>query len=204
MSQSLRERQRMLVREEILQTAHTLLGQKGLAVSMDELASSVGVSKPTLYSYFPTKEDLLAEAILHELQPLLQLFEAELATEQSALAGLSLLLQTIITFKSDTQTVLLRSPNPELARLVKHNQQIVENFRRMHQIVRELVQRGIEQAEIVPSLDVQAIAALFFSLALSIQPATSAPHSQEDPHAGLAADSAAIVQLFQRAIQRSH
>jgi|GEM_PF-1955064 AcrR family transcriptional regulator len=202
MTQSLRERQRMLVREEILQTAHTLLGQKGFAVSMDELASCVGVSKPTLYSYFPTKEDLLVEAILHELRPLLHLFEAELAAEQSALASLVLLLQTVISFKSDTQTVLLRSPNPELTRLVKNNQQIIESFQRMHQIVQELVQRAIDQAEIDPSLDLQAIVALFFSLALSVHPPTNA--AQADPHAGLAADTASIVQLFQRAVQQSH
>lgn len=202
MSQSLRERQRMIVREEILQTAQTLLAQKGLAVSMDELASCVGVSKPTLYSYFPTKEDLLAESMLHELQPLSLLFEEDLPADQSALARLVLLLRTVIDFKSDTQTVLLRSHNPELARLIKNNQQIVERFRRMHLSVRELVQRGIDQAEIEPSLNIQATVALFFSLALSIQASPSAAPLAEE--SGLAAEPSAIVQLFQRAIQRSH
>jgi AcrR family transcriptional regulator len=61
MAHSLRERRRQMLREEILEATHQLLTERGYAaMSMDDLAARVGVSKPTLYNQFPTKEDLIA------------------------------------------------------------------------------------------------------------------------------------------------
>ena len=54
MTVSLRERRRQLLYDEILTAVGELLGEKGYsAMSMDELAARVGISKPTLYSIFP-------------------------------------------------------------------------------------------------------------------------------------------------------
>ncbi len=50
-------------REEIVQHAIRLFAQRGVhTVSTRHIAEAVGVSQPTLYAYFPTKDALLIEA----------------------------------------------------------------------------------------------------------------------------------------------
>jgi AcrR family transcriptional regulator len=49
-------------REEILDAAQTLFGQKGVhAVSTRQIAELAGISQPALYAYFATKDDIAAE-----------------------------------------------------------------------------------------------------------------------------------------------
>ena len=50
-------------REEILAAAVTLFASEGVhAVSTRQIAQAVGISQPTLYAYFATKDDILNEA----------------------------------------------------------------------------------------------------------------------------------------------
>jgi len=45
--------------EQTLETAHAMFAEKGYgAVTMDEIAAAVGVTKPLLYNYFGNKEQL--------------------------------------------------------------------------------------------------------------------------------------------------
>jgi AcrR family transcriptional regulator len=54
-------------RDAILEAAAALLLDQGLAaVSMDEVASHAGVSKATIYRWWPTKETLALDALFHE------------------------------------------------------------------------------------------------------------------------------------------
>lgn len=51
---------RALMRDDILAAARQLLAENGVAgLSMRSLGRAVGVSAPTLYEYFPAKEDVL-------------------------------------------------------------------------------------------------------------------------------------------------
>src|SRR5947209_19752015 len=59
------EKQLLKRKEETLDTAARLLTERGYAnLNMDELAEEVGISKPTLYQYFNSKEELIAEAMI--------------------------------------------------------------------------------------------------------------------------------------------
>jgi AcrR family transcriptional regulator len=54
-------------RQAILQAAAELLLERGLAeVSMDAVAAQAGVSKATIYRWWPTKETLALDALYHE------------------------------------------------------------------------------------------------------------------------------------------
>jgi AcrR family transcriptional regulator len=70
----LRERQTALARTAILEALRTHL-ERGDAddVSMDQLAQDAGVSRRTLYRYFPTRADLLAAAAAWIRQDVLEL-----------------------------------------------------------------------------------------------------------------------------------
>jgi AcrR family transcriptional regulator len=57
-------------REAILAAAAELLLERGLgAVSMDAVAEQAGVSKATIYRWWPTKETLALDALYHEWAP---------------------------------------------------------------------------------------------------------------------------------------
>jgi AcrR family transcriptional regulator len=70
---------REVLRAQILTAAADLFGERRFrAATLDDLARRVGMSKPTLYGYFRSKEDLLA-AIFHRT---MSLFEERLAAIQ--------------------------------------------------------------------------------------------------------------------------
>ena len=53
-----RARQRQRRREELLDAADRVIQQRGTSVSMDEIASEAGITKPVLYRHFGDKEGL--------------------------------------------------------------------------------------------------------------------------------------------------
>lgn len=62
--------QMLQAREDaIIQTASALLAQKGFeAMTVDEVAATVGIAKASLYKHFPSKEDLAAAAMVKLMQ----------------------------------------------------------------------------------------------------------------------------------------
>lgn len=61
---SFRERQQQAREEAILEAAVELLTTKGYAaMTMDDVATAVGISKATLYQHFPSKEELAVRVV---------------------------------------------------------------------------------------------------------------------------------------------
>lgn len=66
---ALRERQRQLREDVILQAAHSLIAEQGYTeMNMDELATRAGVSKATLYQHFPSKEEVAINVIVRAMR----------------------------------------------------------------------------------------------------------------------------------------
>jgi AcrR family transcriptional regulator len=62
---SLRDRQRQLREEAILETANRLLSEKGYqGMTMDDLANRVGIAKGSLYQHFRSKDELVGVALV--------------------------------------------------------------------------------------------------------------------------------------------
>jgi len=58
------EARREVVRAEIIATAQRVFTRRGVrATSMGQIAEEVGVGRPALYHYFPSKDDLVAATI---------------------------------------------------------------------------------------------------------------------------------------------
>ena len=52
--------------EQMLDTAHELFADRGYAaVTMDEIATAAGITKPLIYNYFGSKEGLFASCLAH-------------------------------------------------------------------------------------------------------------------------------------------
>lgn len=66
---TLRERQRQLREDVILDAAQELMVEQGYAdMSMDDLAARVGISKATLYHHFSSKEELAIKVIVRAMR----------------------------------------------------------------------------------------------------------------------------------------
>src|ERR1700687_5687240 len=62
---SLKDRQRQMCETAILEAAHRLLAEKGYqGMTMDDLATRVGIAKGSLYQHFRSKEELLGVALV--------------------------------------------------------------------------------------------------------------------------------------------
>src|SRR5215216_2455897 len=101
---NLRERRRQMLRDEILDAARMLIAEKGyITMSMDELAVQAGISKPTLYSHFTTKDELVVATAVREMEQVITLIEAR-ADGQTPLQWLITLMRTIIKHHIDENT----------------------------------------------------------------------------------------------------
>ena len=65
---SMKDRQRELRETTILETARELLQKKGFAaMTLDDVISEVGISKPTFYQHFTSKEHLAVSVMIREI-----------------------------------------------------------------------------------------------------------------------------------------
>jgi AcrR family transcriptional regulator len=61
---------KLAMQERILETADRLFYGQGIrAVGVDTIAAAVGISKRTLYNYFPSKDDLIVAYLSRRLRP---------------------------------------------------------------------------------------------------------------------------------------
>jgi len=75
-----REQRREIKRQAVLQTAAQLFNEKGFhATSLDDVAARLNVSKPTLYYYVKSKDEILLQCVNLGLQMALEGIEASRA-----------------------------------------------------------------------------------------------------------------------------
>ena len=78
-----RERVRALMRQDILDAARRLVQEEGIrGLTMRALGRAVGVTAPTLYDYFPSKEAVLDALFIQGTQRLSQAFDEAIAASQ--------------------------------------------------------------------------------------------------------------------------
>ncbi|MBK9712428.1 MAG: TetR/AcrR family transcriptional regulator [Kouleothrix sp.] len=163
-STPLRERRRKLLRDEILLAATELLNEKGYAaMSMDELAGRVGISKPTLYSHFATKEDLIVEAMARGLDQMTWVIQAN-SELRSPLQQLTFILRTAIQIQIDKGVLSPRPWAPEVFQMLCSHPEVLERLHRTEVFIEGLIQRGRECGEIDSALDPAMVVRTFFVL----------------------------------------
>lgn len=84
---SMKDRQIELRENAILEAARELLSKKGFAaMTLDDVISEVGISKPTFYQHFTSKEQLAVSVMIREINETcghLKGYEATLPPEQA-------------------------------------------------------------------------------------------------------------------------
>ena len=152
-------------RHELARQAARLFAEKGFhGTSMEDVASAVGVQKPSLYEYVSSKQDLLHETMREGADAFhagLDAIDERLpATERLKLALRSHL--RVVGEQLDVATVFVR----EWRYLEgERGREFVRERRRYEDRIRALFRDGVEQSELRTDLDVATATLLFLSAA---------------------------------------
>ncbi|QVL31335.1 TetR/AcrR family transcriptional regulator [Telmatocola sphagniphila] len=144
---------------EIRTAALDLFAERGFAATrMEDIAERAGVTKGTVYLYFPTKEELFKAIVRAELLPNLELLEAAAAEKVPADKLLEKLLTAWGTGLIPARLALVpkvmmaEAGNfPELARF--YLQEVIDRGRR---VLRAVLRRGVEEGSF-RSMDVESV-----------------------------------------------
>lgn len=149
-----RQRRKQARPQELLDAALALFGEKGFAATRtEEVAAKAGVSKGTLYLYYPSKEELL-KAVIHEhLGQLIVAGEGLVAAFDGPTSQLlATLLQTLWERVGNTpasaihKIMVSEARNfPEIAEF--YNQEVI---RPVNRLFSSTLQRGIDRGEFRP------------------------------------------------------
>ena len=149
-----RERRKEARPGELIEAALELFVEKGFAATRsEEVAIRAGVSKGTLYLYFPTKEDLLKAVITENLSGRFIEWNEEFAAFEGSTADMlrhcvAVWWERVGSTRSAgiTKLMLCEGNNfPELAAFYRH--EVVEPG---HALMRRIFQRGIDSGEFRP------------------------------------------------------
>lgn len=120
-----RQQNRILRERRILDAALTVFSQKGfVSASMDDIAAEAGLSKPTLYQYFPSKDELFTAMMTEERDHMLESFEYPTASGMVA---------ELYAFSWHYADVVLRPDMLNLARLIIGEAQRLPDVGRAYQ-----------------------------------------------------------------------
>jgi AcrR family transcriptional regulator len=186
-----------MLREEILGAARALLSAKGyVAMSMDDLAAQVGISKPTLYSHFTTKDDIVVETAVREMERFIALIEADI-DGQSPLQRLMVVMAKMVKLHAEKDRMEPQSWTPELFQLLCSREEALGCLRRIDAAIVALVHAGIVAGEIDPYLDPPTVTSAFFSLASSLRHARFTRSGEQHPDAGKM-----LMSMFERGVRK--
>ncbi len=167
--------------DEIVEAAISLFAERGFAATrLEEVAARAGISKGTIYLYFPNKEELFRAVVRQRLTPNLDAIEAMVADHTGSSAellrriaqrALQLVESNIIAIP---KLVLAESGNfPAIARL--YAQEVAQ---RGMAILEGVLSRGMERGEF-RRLDPHSVLPLFTGpiLAMALWKHSLGPHT---------------------------
>lgn len=171
----MRERRRQQLRDTILDATRALLEQHGYAAMvMDDVAAQAGISKPTLYSYFAAKDELVVATIVREIDKLIQLTEPGEHTG-TPLQRLARILETVVQLQMHDQRQPIRLWVPEIHKLSCDHGELMQAMNNLDSRLSALVLEGVEQGEIDGQLDPATIVRAFYALVTAVR---FIPHSK--------------------------
>src|SRR5689334_9032188 len=148
---------------EIIAAALASFAERGYAATkLEDVAAAAGISKGTIYLYFPTKEDLFPAVVQQAVLPNVEAAEADLAAHAGSSADLLRMLarRFLVLLDSDLTAV------PKLVVAESGNFPAIAQFyadavlRRAFALVEGILTRGIRRGEF-RRMNVHAILPLF-------------------------------------------
>ncbi|QOT78723.1 TetR/AcrR family transcriptional regulator [Cupriavidus basilensis] len=155
--------------DAILDAATRILAGKGFdLMTMDDVALEVGISKPSLYKHFKSKEDLVGEALIRLIDGALEYLE-QLPGDLTGLARLRALLEWALRVRLTGGLPFLPSTSPHVREMLTRNLRYVTRVLKLNRQLEKLVAEAKAAGELDPSLPDDVI--LFSYYARTCDPA---------------------------------
>ena len=177
------KQQMLQAREQaIVQTVNRLLAEKGFdAMTVDEVAASVGIAKASLYKHFPSKEDLAAAAMVGVMRRA-QDFIASLPADGRPLDQLKAVARWTMQVQMDGEMPSLPSQNSSLRATLIASKPYMNGLIEVSDRLGEWIEAAQKDGELNPRLP--PIAVLYTLYARACDPVleflkTGGQHSKE-------------------------
>ena len=164
-------KQRMMLEREslIIETVNHLLATKGYdAMTVDEIADTVGIAKASLYRHFPSKEALGMAALVDIMHKALGVINQLNATDQTAINKLKALTQWAMRLKLAQKMPNLPSENSQLRELLIANDDYTNNLVMLSDSIGEWIEQA--QAEGKLQSNIPGLAILYTLYAKACDP----------------------------------
>jgi len=147
----------MEIKERIIAKAGNLFFQYGIkGVSMDELASSLGISKRTIYEIFKDKKEILMSLLISLRNERRKVFDS-LISDRSNVVEIFI---KIIEIQQSTPICNVKFFEDIHKYYPEANRYIEDDFKRNKEYLSKFLQNGIEQGYIREDLNVEVTAFL--------------------------------------------
>lgn len=173
-------KQRMMLEREslIIETVNHLLATKGYdAMTVDEIADTVGIAKASLYRHFPSKEALGMAALVDIMHKALGVINQLNATDQNAIDKLKALTQWAMRLKLAQKMPNLPSENSQLRELLIANDDYTNNLVMLSDSIGEWIEQA--QAEGKLQSNIPGLAILYTLYARACDPVLGFLHSSQ-------------------------
>lgn len=173
-------KQRMMLEREslIIETVNHLLATKGYdAMTVDEIADTVGIAKASLYRHFPSKEALGMAALVDIMHKALEVINQLNATDQTAIDKLKALTQWAMRLKLAQKMPNLPSENSQLRELLIANDDYTNNLVMLSDSIGEWIEQA--QAEGRLQRNIPGLAILYTLYARACDPVLGFLHSSQ-------------------------
>jgi AcrR family transcriptional regulator len=149
----------------VIDAANALIEERGFeAMTMDDLADRAGISKPTLYKRFPSKEAVAVRAIIHLMEDGLRGIQA-LPTDWSAWERFSSTIRWILEKRLMEKRIRFGSAKAMLVPVIRTNPDYRRAFDAVTQTIQQIVEQAQQDGDIDPDLDSRIVSQTPFSLA---------------------------------------
>lgn len=126
----------------ILDATTRILASKGFdLMTMDDVALEVGISKPSLYKHFKSKEDLVAEAMIRLLDSAQDYWDA-LPADSQPLQKLKILLEWAMRVRLEGGLPFLPSTSPQVREMLTRNLRYVAKVIKLNGTLKDAVKQA--------------------------------------------------------------
>ncbi|MDW5416464.1 helix-turn-helix domain-containing protein [Iodobacter sp. CM08] len=147
----------------ILDATTAVLSTKGFdLMTMDDIAGAVGISKPSLYKHFKSKEDLVGEALIRLIDGAVD-YLAQLDNTLSPIGKLSALLEWALRVRLEGGMPFLPSTSPHVRDMLMRNMSYVLRVMKLNGQLEKLVAAAQKTGDLNPDLPSDVILFSYYS-----------------------------------------
>ncbi|QZA76370.1 TetR/AcrR family transcriptional regulator [Deefgea tanakiae] len=147
----------------ILDATTSILGSKGYdLMTMDDVANAVGISKPSLYKHFKSKEDLVGEALIRLIDGAID-FLAQLDNDLKPIEKLIALLEWALRVRLEGGMPFLPSTSTHVREMLMRNLKYITRVLKLNGQIEKLVLAAQKSGDLNPELPSDVVLFSYYS-----------------------------------------